>query len=217
MLMATAKKISTRKSNRQTKSKKSVRSNTGSSPTFGWDRPTLIILGGMVLVVIIVILTVHFGKVVSDKRRFHWAEQRISYARDRLNQATGLDVSSKWSNSCTNTSEQMFKSTLECTAELEASYTVSSQLQATSVESNIDKLIASPQVFGSVVNNITGNMQPATSPADNPQFNVPSKGLYCNWFFMPESSDVKDGAKTVVSFNVSCTAPAAGDIYSNQP
>jgi hypothetical protein len=212
-LMATKKK--TRKSTSQAKSKQVTSNNNWNNSNFAWNRSSLYILVGIVVAVIVVISAIHIVKVFSDENRFHWANQRITYVRNNLDEVTGLKVASRWNNSCVNPSDQMFNNTLACTTELDATYNVTSNAQAMNAEDSINKLVASSQVFGSVVDNLAGNNEPATAPNDSSQYNVPSQGLNCDWSFTPESDSVKDGVKTVISFSVSCSAPAASVIYPN--
>src|SRR6185437_15346501 len=121
----------------------------------------------------VVIVAIHFAKVIGDKRRFHWADQRISYAQSQLGKVTGLNVISNWNNNCTGTTEQLFNSSVECATSINAAYSVTSNAQASNAEGAISKLMNSPQVFGSAFDN----------QATQADFNIPSKGLNCDWSF----------------------------------
>lgn len=220
-MSATRNKVSRKRATKPLQTSGKTASINRGNQYFGRNKLTLVVVVGAIAAIIIAVVVGHLVKSFNDQRRFHWADQRISYAQSQFGKVTGLKVSSKWNNSCANTSEALFTSSFTCTTELDATYSVNSFTEAMRDQTAIDKLVSSPQVFGGFITGLASNMEPATAPDNATQFNVPTKSLSCDWNFSPDSQNatesklIKNGSPTDITFSISCQAQTAGSVSFN--
>ena len=141
-----------------------------------------------------------------------WARQRLGYIKSQLDDITGLKISSSWDNGCSlQNDEEWLNKTKNCSTGIIGKYTVTSQAQAKSVESDIERLVSSPSalIFG----------DPLTVQDYENFFIYNKNDMDCGWNFNPTGpslQQIPNGRQTGVEVDISCTVTTTKQIYPEQ-
>jgi hypothetical protein len=141
-----------------------------------------------------------------------WARQRLGYIKSQLDDVTGLKISSSWDNGCSlQNDEEWLNKTKNCSTGIIGKYTVTSQAQAKSVESDIERLVSSPSalIFG----------DPLTVQDYENFFIYNKNDMDCGWNFNPTGpslQQIPNGRQTEVEVDISCTVTTTKQIYPEQ-
>jgi hypothetical protein len=176
--------------------KASAKKSKSAIPGSMWQR-VLIILAVIILGFVLFQI---FGRV-NDNSRFHWAEQRILYARSQMENIAGVSITSKWNNTCYSLTEFSIPNKLGCRVELDSKLIITGSQP--DLLQKFNQLIRSDKVFGN-------------SPASD-GISIANKDLTCRLITDPTTSAVADTSQgqppNQVLFNLECDGPVTHAVY----